>query len=184
MNRRRFAVWGSAVVAALTIAGGAAGLAQSVAQVPSRERVSPSITYYTPVTPQVATAGLLQGGALAELKSLGFAMVVDLRGPEEGTALEQRAAAIVGLRYINIPVTTEIPSDAQIVEFARLVENAGNYPVIVHCASANRVGAMWTLYRVARGVPVATAIGEGRTIGLSTRESAVRQRLARPPFSN
>jgi uncharacterized protein (TIGR01244 family) len=156
----------------------------AVAQAPSRERVSPAVTNYSRATPQIATAGILRDGALAELKSLGFATVVDLRGPDEGTDIEQRAAAAVGLRYFNIPVTTEAPTDAQIVEFARLVENGGNHPLMAHCASANRVGAMWTLYRAARGVPMSTAIAEGRAIGLQPdREYAVRARLARPPFA-
>lgn len=184
VNARGLTVGVAAAVSMVAVIGMAAAVAQTLSQVPTRDRVSPAVTYYSRVTPQIATAGTLHGDALAELKSLGFALVVDLRGPEEGTALEQRAAAMVGLRYVNIPVTTEVPTDAQIVEFARVVENAGNYPLIVHCASANRVGAMWTLYRVARGTPVATAIAEGRTIGLSTRESAVRGRLARPPFAN
>ena len=157
----------------------------AVTQVPEPERVSRAVTRYSQVTPQIAAAGILQDGAVAELKSLGFTTVVDLRGPEEGTALEQRAAGGLGLRYINIPVTNEVPTDAQIVEFARVVESGANQPIIIHCASANRVGAMWALYRAARGAPMSTAIAEGRAIGLqAARENAVRWRLSRPPFAN
>jgi hypothetical protein len=50
--------------------------------------------------------------------------------------------------------------------------------VLVHCVSANRVGAMWTLYRTRQNIPLATAIAEGRAIGMQpTREADVRQRL-------
>jgi protein tyrosine/serine phosphatase len=58
-----------------------------------------------------------------------------------------------------------------------VVENAANLPVLVHCHSANRVGAMWALYRASKGVPPAVAVEEGRTAGLKSREKAVREKL-------
>lgn len=164
--------------------GGSTVLAQSAAEVARADRVSPAVTHYSRVTPQIAAAGLLRDGAVPELKSLGFSTIIDLRGPEEGTDVERRAAIAVSLRYINIPVTGDVPTDDQIVEFARAVENAGNAPLLVHCVSANRAGAMWVLYRAARGAPSETALAEGRAIGLQgARENAVRQRLAKPPFT-
>ena len=63
-------------------------------------------------------------------------------------------------------------------EFARVVEDPNNAPLLVHCASANRVGAMWTLYRVRQGIPLAIALEEGRTAGLRPdREAELRKRL-------
>jgi uncharacterized protein (TIGR01244 family) len=168
-------IWLSSVLAAVAQQGG---------EVARADRMSPAVTRYSRVTPQIAAAGLLREGALAELKSLGFAMVIDLRGPDEGAEHERRSAAMVALRYENIPVTAEIPADAQIVAFARLVEDAGNHPLLVHCASASRVGAMWALYRAARGVPFDVALAEARAIGLQgARERAVRERIAKPPFT-
>jgi uncharacterized protein (TIGR01244 family) len=184
MSRRS----GAFLVAAFVFAGvtctPALVAAQSNKEVPGPERISPAVVNYSRVTPQIAAAGLLRGNAVAELKSLGFAMIVDLRGPAEGTDVEQKAAAQVAIRYANIPVTTDVPTDAQLVEFSRLVEDAGNYPMIVHCGSANRVGAMWALYRAARGAPFEAALAEGRRIGMqAAREQAVRERLAKPPFT-
>ena len=50
---------------------------------------------------------------------------------------------------------------------------------MIHCGSASRVGAMWTLYRGYRGIPISIAIEEGRTIGMKRdREEAVLKRLA------
>jgi hypothetical protein len=37
-----------------------------------------------------------------------------------------------GLRYSNIPMTNGLPTDAQIAEFGRIVEDAANYPILVH----------------------------------------------------
>jgi uncharacterized protein (TIGR01244 family) len=152
-------------------------LAQT-SEVPCADKVSSAVTRYTRVRPTVATAGLLKEGAIGELKALGFATILDLRGPEEGTEAEKRAAEAAGLRYLNIPVTDELPSEAQVSAFARVVEDASNAPLLVHCASANRVGTMWTLYRTRTGFPLAQAIEEGRAIGMQKgREDAVLRRL-------
>ncbi|MFY9734582.1 MAG: sulfur transferase domain-containing protein [Rhodoplanes sp.] len=91
---------------------------------------------------------------------------------------EKQAVEAAGLRYVNIPVTGGVPTDAQIAEFARVVEDANNAPLLVHCASANRVGAMWTLYRVRQGVPLSIALEGGRTAGLRPdNEAELRKRL-------
>ena len=138
----------------------------------------PLAVNYTRLKPHVATAGLLRDGAIPVLKALGFATIVDLRSPAEGAGAEQQAAAAAGLRYVNIPVTGGVPTDAQVAEFARVVEDPNNAPLLVHCASANRVGAMWTLYRVRQGIPLAIALEEGRTAGLRPdREAELRKRL-------
>lgn len=159
--------------------------AQAGREVPFGDRVGPAVVNYNRLRPQIATAGLLQPGAVAELKALGIATIVDLRGPEEGTAVEKKAVEAAGLRYFNIPVTEGMPSDVQIAEFGRIVEDANNYPLIVHCASANRVGAMWTLYRARKGIPVEIAIEEGRTTGLQPpREADVRRRLQQVPAAH
>ena len=164
--------------------GSTAAAQSAITQVPPKNEVSPAVSNYSRVTPQIAAGGSLRDGAVAELKSLGVATIIDLRGPDEGIDAERGAAAVAGLRYFNIPVTTEVPTDAQIVEFARLVENAEHHPLMVHCGSANRVGAMWTLYRAAKGTAIPAAIAEGREIGLQpARETAVQRRLAQPPFT-
>jgi len=72
-----------------------------------------------------------------------------------------------------------LPTDFQIAEFAHIVEDANNAPLLIHCASANRVGAMWTMYRILDGVPPKIAFEEGRTIGLQPdREAEIRTWLA------
>ena len=68
-------------------------------------------------------------------------------------------------------------------EFAKIVEDPANYPILLHCESSNRVGAMWALYRASKGVPNEIAIEEGRQVGLKTsREPAVREMLGMEPL--
>lgn len=77
-------------------------------------------------------------------------------------------------------MTSGAPTDSQVAEFAALVEDTKHFPLLVHCVSANRVGAMWALYRAQVGAPVSLAIEEGRAIGLQpAREIDVRKRLGR-----
>ena len=136
---------------------------------------------YVRVRPGVATGGRLAEGAVGQLKALGFRTIVDLRGPGEGVEAEGQAAEAGGLRPVNIPVTVGAPSDAQVAEFARVIEDAANEPILVHCASGSRVGAMWTLYLAEKGVPVAKAVEEGRAIGMrGEREAAALARLEQP----
>jgi uncharacterized protein (TIGR01244 family) len=154
-------------------------LAQApVREAPLGDKASSLAVNYTRLKPHIATAGLLKNGAAPALKALGFATIVDLRGPDEGTAAEKQAVEAAGLRYVNIPVTGGGPTDAQVAEFARVVGDANNAPLLVHCVSANRAGAMWALYRVRQGIPLSVALEEGRTAGLQPeREAELRKRF-------
>ena len=147
-------------------------------EVPFGDKVGPAVTKYNRLRPNIATSGPLKVGAISELKSLGFATILDLRGPDEGTDVEKKVVEAAGLRYLNIPVTTTVPSDQQVVEFARIIESATYFPLLIHCGSANRVGPIWVLYLVHRGIPISIAVEEGRTIGMQgDREKAVLKYL-------
>jgi uncharacterized protein (TIGR01244 family) len=175
------------VVAALVVAVVAHGPAANNAiaqvagiEVPFGDKVGSALTNYNRLRPQIATAGLLKDGAIGQLKSLGFTAILDLRTSEEGTDIEKKTAEAAGLRYFNIPVK-DVPSDAQVEEFARIVEDAAHFPILIHCGSAGRVGAMWTLYRARNGIQISIAVDEGRTIGMKRdREDAVLKRLGHP----
>lgn len=156
------------------------------AQAPFGDKVSSAITNYNRTTPFIGTSGNFAPAAVAELQALGFATVLDLRSQgENGVAAVAEAIQTAGLTYLNIPVTTKAPTPEQVDQFAKIVEDPAHYPLLVTCMSANRVGAMWTLYRAAKGVPLDVAIEEGRTAGLKpSREKAVRELLGAPPMTN
>ena len=155
-------------------------LAQSASrQVPFGDQGAGLAVNYNRLRPHIATAGLLKNGAIPKLKAMGFTSIVDLRGPDEGTESEKKAVESAGLRYFNIPVTDGLPTPFQIIEFAHVVEDPDNAPLLIHCGSANRVGAMWALYRALQGTADEVALAEARTIGLQPgREAAVRKWLA------
>lgn len=143
--------------------------------VPFGDKVDATVVNYNRTTPAIATAGELKEGAIPQLARLGFSSIVDLRTPPEGVEEEKTAAQRNSLRYINIPVGKEPPSSAQIDQFRRWIDEPANRPVIVHCASANRVGTLWAMYRLTEGISLEEALMEGRTIGMKPeREDQVR----------
>lgn len=179
--RRLSALVGFATALTLTPAAAAVAAAP---EAPFGDKVSEAITNYNRATPFIGTSGRYGPTSVAEVKALGFATIIDLRGPdEEGVAANAAAAKAAGLRYIAIPVTEKAPTEAQVQTFAQVVEDPANYPILVNCHSANRVGAMWALYRAQAGIPAEIAVEEGRTAGLTSREPAVRARLGLPPLS-
>ena len=149
-----------------------------IAQAPFGGEVSRAIGQYNRVSPYIANAGLLHKGGLEEAQRLGFKLVVDLRGTKErGVSNEMKLAERLGIRRINIPVVERAPEWNQVDELAALIHDPANYPMLIHCVSSNRSGAIWSLYRARVGVSPHTAIEEGRTAGLTSREPAVRQML-------
>ena len=186
----RFAAYSGPVLAlmlslaTLAVMGVLADVQAGAPQAPFGDKVSGAILNYNRASPSVATSGRFGPAAVAEVKDLGFATIVELRGSdEEGVAANAAAAKASGLRFVHIPVTTKAPTEGQVRAFAEVLADPAMHPILVNCQSANRVGAMWALYRAQAGVPAEVAIEEGRTAGLTSREAAVRARLGLQPLT-
>jgi uncharacterized protein (TIGR01244 family) len=114
-----------------------------------RETAPAGVSNYTRVDATVACAGATPVEALSEIKKNGFASVINFRMPQEqGANIEESkaTAAKIGLRYIHLPFQTPTAEIAD--AFLKAVADPANQPVYIHCASANRVGAMWFIKRV------------------------------------
>lgn len=114
---------------------------------------------------------------LADLARAGVRTVVNLRGPSESAGYDEAAeAGRLGLRYVAMPITGATDLDRERVrEFGRVLDEARREGgVLVHCASANRVGALVALDEALnRGCPLGEALERGRAAGLSALEPAV-----------
>jgi protein tyrosine phosphatase (PTP) superfamily phosphohydrolase (DUF442 family) len=107
--------------------------------------------------------------AFGKIAASGFHSVLSLRAPDEGIDLKRERALVekAGLRYFNIPVVSNAPQAAQADEFIRLVKEKSNHPMLINCASANRVGAFMMIYRVLeQGWSEEKALEEAIKIGL------------------
>lgn len=149
------------------VALAALGVRVSVAEA-QRDTAPAGVGNYTRVDATVACAGATPVQALPELKKSGFVSVINFRTPEEpGANIEESkaTAAKVGLKYIHLPYRTPTPEIAE--AFLKAVAEPANQPVYIHCASANRVGAMWFIKRVKLdGWDVDRAMKEAELIGL------------------
>lgn len=110
-----------------------------------------AIPYFHRVNERVAVAGQPTPEQVAALAKAGFRTVINLRPEAEFPAsAETKAAADAGLFYVSIPFVTAKPSSNAVEEFLRVSESADIYPVLIHCATANRASAFWLVRRVLR----------------------------------
>jgi uncharacterized protein (TIGR01244 family) len=123
------------------------------------------------VDESVATAGQPVDAAFGKLAANGFRSVMNLRTASEGIDLERERglAEAAGMRYVSIPVVSSAPKPEQVDAFIKAVKDPSNHPMLIHCASANRVGAFWMIYRaVEQNWPEEKALEEATRIGLSS----------------
>jgi protein tyrosine phosphatase (PTP) superfamily phosphohydrolase (DUF442 family) len=118
-----------------------------------------------------ATGAQPVGDAYTKAAANGFRSVLSLRTANEGLDLARERAKIesVKMRYFNIPVISSAPQEQQANEFLRLARDKSNHPMLVTCASANRVGAFMMILRVIdQGWSEEKALQEAVRIGLSS----------------
>jgi len=138
-----------------------------LAQAPETVDVA-AIPNYHRIRPGLAGAGQPSAEGLAQLKAMGFRTVINLRTEREGAKAEQETVEKAGLRYVWVPMTAESFSAADVSRVASVVDDASAEPVLLHCASANRVGAMWAALEAAKGKTLEEAEAEGRAAGLTS----------------
>ena len=130
------------------------------------------ITNLAKVESVVACAGATRPEAMADVKKMGFASVVNLRLPTEAGAdldAEAAAAKAARLRYFHIPMNGASPDPAAADQFLAVMRDKGNEPAFVHCARGNRAAAMWMIKRaLVDGWPVDRAAEEAAALGLKS----------------
>lgn len=119
------------------------------------------------------------------LAAAGVRHIVNLRPGTEQDWNEQALVESLGMQYHLIPV-----ADGDDVTFAnaraleRVLDAAGGEPVLVHCKSGNRVGALAALAARERGEDLESAVADGRSWGLTRLEPLVRKRLSETSAAN
>ena len=110
--------------------------------------------------------------------ALGVTTVLNLRTAAEIEGLdfdESAAAKKAGMEYTNVPIGREDLSKDTIERILKILDTAGEGAVLLHCASSNRVGCIWSVYRAIRhGLPIEEAIAEGKQAGM--RAPALEER--------
>jgi uncharacterized protein (TIGR01244 family) len=151
------------------------------AQVPDQ---AAGIVNYKRLHARLAAGGSLSAEAMRELKAMGFQTVVDLRTEAEGTLQEKAAVEALGLRYVSVPISpaTFTLDDAKAV--ANVLADPASGPVLLHCASSNRVGAVYGVVQRLEGKTLAEAEAAAREAGLKSgpmAEAMIRVAAEIPP---
>lgn len=133
--------------------------------------------------PGLYTAGQPAAAAWQVAADNGITTVINLRPMAEMDGRDEAAeVAAAGLGYFELPVAGA--GDVTIDNARRLEDLIAQAPgpVLVHCASGNRVGALLALAEVdVRGAEQALAFG--RSAGLGSLESRVRQVIDGAPVT-
>lgn len=139
---------------------------------------------YKLLRPGLAVAGQPSTQLIGQLKELGFRTVVDLRTESEGLDAERKSVESQGLRYVSVPFSADTFALEDALRVGRVLEDAQAGPVLVHCASSNRVGGVWAVLQARSGKSLDEAIEAGRQAGLKSDAmiAAVKRVLeAAPP---
>jgi protein tyrosine phosphatase (PTP) superfamily phosphohydrolase (DUF442 family) len=125
-------------------------------------------------TSDIATAGQPDAAAWGTLAKAGFKSVVDLREAAEPRGHDEVGEiARAGLRYLPLPVSHESLTDRQFDALRTFLRDPHNRPALVHCQSANRVGALMIPYLVLdEHLPVEEAQRRAAIVGLRSPDYA------------
>lgn len=126
---------------------------------------------------------------LAQLKAAGVKTVINLRMETENTKFDEAKVlgdlGVSASDYHNPAFNSAATLSDPIFRRVRdLLTNKNNEPVLLHCASGNRVGAIWLAHRVLDdGVPYEKALEEAKAIGMKPEafEARVKEYIESKP---
>ena len=130
----------------------------------------------TPVN-GLSAAGQPNEAALAVFAKEGYTTVIDLRTKGEDRGMDEAAiVAGLGMEYVVLP----IGRDGITFENAKTLDEfieAADGPVLLHCGSSNRVGALLALSKSLAGIDDDGALQYGQEGGLTSLENQVKRVL-------
>ena len=126
----------------------------------------------------ITAAGQPNEEGLKELADDGYAAVIDLRTAGEDRGLnEQNVVEDLGMDYVSLPIAGRGAINFENAK--KLDQILGKYdePVLVHCGSSNRVGALFALREKMNGANDDDALAFGRSAGMTSLEGTVKTRI-------
>lgn len=125
-------------------------------------------------TPDLISCGLPSPQDLQRAQAAGIKTIINLCGAHE-TMGEADFVAQLGLGYFNIPVSGAVDlTEEKARALGEIVNNCANHPLLIHCMSGNRVGALLAMksFYVDAATPE-QALDAGRAAGLKALEPEV-----------
>ena len=128
--------------------------------------------------------GVFAGGQptpaqLRSAQAYGVRTVVNLRPDSEASGFDERALVReLGMAYVSIPVTGAPDVTRETAQaLQRVLADPANRPLLIHCSSGNRVGALFAARaHLLDGMAPDTALQIGTRAGLTRLEAPLRSR--------
>lgn len=133
------------------------------------------------VSERLYRGGQPKKGGVKKLAEIGIKTIVNLRGADELTRVEEAEAKAAGLSYFNIPMPNlSRPSHEQVAHVMAIIETKENWPVFVHCKrGSDRTGTIVAVYRISNdGWTANQAMAEAKRYGLHWIEFGMRDYIS------
>lgn len=146
VTRRSLAAVAAAISLALPVAASAGGPSNAPAVTGATVRIDNfgriDAHYYRGSQPE--------GRDYTDLAAIGVKTIINLTS-DDAQPNERALAEQAGMSYVQIPMTMHrAPTEAQLAEFFRVVDDPARQPVFVHCVGGkHRTGVMTAAYRIA-----------------------------------
>jgi len=130
----------------------------------------------------MTTAGQPDAAALKVFADSGYAAVIDLRTPGEDRGFDEQATVeSLGMNYVNFPIAGATGISYDNAAKLKLLMDAADGPVLLHCGSANRVGALLALQKSSEGEDDEAAMAFGREAGMTSLDKIVESVIEERP---
>jgi len=140
------------------------------------------INYLNNPSANMLSSGQPTEQQLKSLSKLGVMHVINLRPKQEQQWDEGAYVKALGLQYYNIPVKgANGITLSNAMQLAEKLKEIGDAPVLVHCSSSNRVGALIALNAFHQGEGIEQAIAQGKAWGLTRLEALTRAKILALP---
>jgi len=140
----------AAVAAAISLALPVAAYAGGPSNAPAVSGATVRIDNFGRIDAHYYRGSQPEGRDYTDLAAIGVKTIINLTSddaqPNEKALTEQ-----AGMSYVQIPMTMHrAPTEAQLAEFFRVVDDPARQPVFVHCVGGkHRTGVMTAAYRIA-----------------------------------
>ncbi len=115
----------------------------------------------------IYVSGCPTSQGLEALKARGVKTVIDLRQNHQRSEEYPEAVRKLGLNYVHLPMSSDAMTEEQADDYLDAIRRYGDQPILNHCGSANRSGAMHGLYLATeRGCSIDEAVRRARRAGM------------------
>jgi protein tyrosine phosphatase (PTP) superfamily phosphohydrolase (DUF442 family) len=127
-----------------------------------------SIPNYGEPLPGLLTSGQPGQGHFKDLAAQGVKTVIDIRDAMEPRPFDEPALVRgLGMKYVNVSVRQGALDDAMMDATLDAIRQNDGEPLLLHCASANRVGGVLIPYfMIDKGMSEEDAVAAAMKVGL------------------